>query len=223
MHWSSEELWEPPYLQLTTAATGRWIHMTARARGQHAESRHLPRLHGRGCEPVIAVIGAGAGGTFAATHLLRRGRTRVVLVDPGGAGLSVATLQLVARFGEQVRLQILRTRVENLLEPPFQSGVRLTLSDGHVLSADAAVLALGEACSSPLVRTLLARGRACSDELGTGIATSPNGALIDRDGAVSRRCFALQERRGDLLDGSAISEIREQAAELARLLVTPSA
>jgi glycine/D-amino acid oxidase-like deaminating enzyme len=197
--------------------------MTARARGPHAESRHLPRLQARACEPVIAVIGAGAGGTFAATHLLRRGRSRVVMIDPGGAGLSVATLQLVARFGEQVRLQILRTRVENLIEPPFHSGVRLTLADGHVMSADAAILALGDACSSPLVRTLLARGRVRSDELGIGIATSRNGALIDRDGAVSRRCFALQARRGDLLDGSAIAEIREQAAELARLLVAPSA
>lgn len=197
--------------------------MTMRARGQHAENRHLPRLRDRGRERVIAVIGAGAGGTFAATHLLRRGRGRVVLIDPGGAGLSVASLQLAARFGEQVRLQIIRARVENVIEPLFQSGVRLTLSDGHVMSADAAVLALGDACSNPLVRTLLASGRARSDELGIGIATSPNGALIDRDGAVSRRCFALQERHGELLGGSAAPEIREQAAELARLLTSTSA
>ncbi len=195
--------------------------MTMRARGQHAENQHLPRLRDRGRERVIAVIGAGAGGTFAATHLLRRGHGRVVLIDPGGAGLSVASLQLAARFGEQVRLQIIRARVENVIEPLFQKGVRLTLSDGHVMSADAAVLALGDACSNPLVRTLLSSGRARIDEL--GIATDPNGALIDRDGAVSRRCFALQERHGELLGGSATPEIREQAAELARLLTATSA
>jgi glycine/D-amino acid oxidase-like deaminating enzyme len=197
--------------------------MSTRARGQHAENQHLPRLRDRGRERVIAVIGAGAGGTFAATHLLRRGHSRVVLIDPGGAGLSVASLQLAARFGEQVRLQVIRARVENVVEPPFASGVRLTLSDGHVMSADAAVLALGDACSNPLVRTLLSSGRARIDELGLGIDTSLNGALIDRDGAVSRRCFALQERHDELLGGSAGPEIREQAAELARLLTATSA
>jgi glycine/D-amino acid oxidase-like deaminating enzyme len=197
--------------------------MTMRARGQHAENQHLPRLRDRGRERVIAVIGAGAGGTFAATHLLRRGHGRVVLIDPGGAGLSVASLQLAARFGAQVRLQIIRARVENVIEPLFASGVRLTLSDGHVMSADAAVLALGDASSNSLVRTLLASGRARSDELGIGIATSSNGALIDREGAVSRRCFALQQRHTDLLGGAAVPEIREQAAELARLLTATTA
>jgi uncharacterized NAD(P)/FAD-binding protein YdhS len=192
--------------------------MTARARGAHAENRHLPRLHDRERERVIAVIGAGAGGTFAATHLLRRGRSRVVLIDPGGASLSVTSLQLAARFGEDVRLQIVRAQVENVIEPLFHSGVRLTLSDRHVMSADAAVLALGDACSNLLVRTLLASGRARIDELGIGIATSPNGALIDLDGAVSRRCFALQARRDEWLGGAHVPEIREQAAELARLL-----
>jgi hypothetical protein len=196
--------------------------MTMRARGHHADSRRLPRLHDRGRERVIAVIGAGAGGTFAATHLLRRGHSRVVLIDPGGAGLSIASLQLAARFGEQVRLQVIRAQVENVVEPLLANGVRLTLCDGHVMSADAAVLALGDACSSPLVRTLLASGRARTGELGVGIATSPNGAIIDRTGAVSRRCFALQERRGELLGSSAVPEIREQAAELARVLTATS-
>jgi len=93
--------------------------MTARTRGPHAESRHLPRLQARACEPVIAVIGAGAAGTFAATHLLRRGRSRVVLIDPGGASLSVATLQLVARFGQQVRLQILARGSRTSSSRPF--------------------------------------------------------------------------------------------------------
>jgi glycine/D-amino acid oxidase-like deaminating enzyme len=197
--------------------------MIMRARGQHAENRHLPRLRDRGRERVIAVIGAGVGGTFAATHLLRRGHSRVVLIDPGGAGLSVACLQLAARFGEQVRLQVIRARVENVIEPVFQSGVRLTLSDGHVMAADAAVLALGDARSNPLARTLMASGRARIDELGIGVATSANGALIDRNGVVSRRCFAIQEHHGELLGGSAAPEIREQAAELARLLTATSA
>lgn len=105
------------------------------------------------------MIGAGSAGTFAANHLLRRGRSRVVLIDPGGASLGVATLQLAARFGEQVRLQVVRA----------------------------------------LVRTLLASGRVRSDEPGAGIATSPNAALVDRDGARStpqREAARREEYRG---------------------------
>ena len=50
---------------------------------------------------------------------------------------------LLTRFGERTRLRFICARVQNVLEPPNHSGVRMTLSDGRVLSADAVVLALG--------------------------------------------------------------------------------
>jgi uncharacterized NAD(P)/FAD-binding protein YdhS len=102
--------------------------------------------------------------------------------------------------------------------------VCVELGDGGRLDADVVVNATGPlrtlgASSNPLVCRLLASGRARPDGLGIGIATSPDGALVDFEGAVSRRCFTLgPPRRGELLESTAIPEIREQAAALARLL-----
>jgi uncharacterized NAD(P)/FAD-binding protein YdhS len=466
--------------------------MISRRRGEHALDRRRfarpPRRTGER-DRVIAVVGAGASGTLAAVHLLRAGRARVILIDPGRPGLGVAystnderhllnvraaamggladepedflrwcrarglraepddylprrlygvyLQELLTRSGERARLRIVRARVQNVLEPPSRSGVRMTLSDGRVLSADAVVLALGNpppatleavspschaafvcdlwapeamhrvsgarrvailgtglsavdvalsvaaanpaaevsaisrhgwlprahlpgappapsalalqpgcslerivatiaraataepgawrtvvdglrpvttalwqglaqaererferelrpywdvhrhrlapavaervrelsadgrlsvhsggvgavragagghvrvelgdggsldadvvvnatgpsrtlsASSNPLVRRLLASGRAHPDALGIGIATSPDGALVDFEGVVSRLCFTLgPPRRGELLESTAIPEIREQAAALARLLTGTSA
>ncbi len=57
---------------------------------------------------------------------------------------------LLARFDRAGRVQLLRARVENVVEPPFHGGVRITLGDGSELSADAAVLAVGNAAPSPV-------------------------------------------------------------------------
>lgn len=107
--------------------------------------------------------------------------------------------------------------------------VRVELGDGGRLDADVVVNATGplrtlSASSNPLVCRLLASGRARPDGLDIGIATSPDGALVDFEGAVSRRCFTLgPPRRGELLESTAIPEIRQQAAALARLLTGTSA
>jgi uncharacterized NAD(P)/FAD-binding protein YdhS len=107
--------------------------------------------------------------------------------------------------------------------------VCVELGDGGRLDADVVVNATGpmrtlSASSNPLIRRLLASGRARPDGLGIGIATSPDGALIDFEGTVSRRCFTLgPPRRGELLESTAIPEIRGQAAALARLLTGTSA
>jgi uncharacterized NAD(P)/FAD-binding protein YdhS len=108
-------------------------------------------------------------------------------------------------------------------------GVRAELADGHRIEADVFVNATGPsrelgASSNPLVKRLLASGRARCDELGVGIATSSDGALIDFEGEASRRCFTLgPPRRGELLESTAIPEIRQQAAQLASLLAGTSA
>jgi uncharacterized NAD(P)/FAD-binding protein YdhS len=107
--------------------------------------------------------------------------------------------------------------------------VCVELGDGGRLDADVVVNATGpsralSASSNPLVRRLLASGRARPDGLGIGVATSPDGALVDFEGVVSRRCFTLgPPRRGELLESTAIPEIRGQAAALARLLTGTSA
>jgi uncharacterized NAD(P)/FAD-binding protein YdhS len=110
------------------------------------------------------------------------------------------------------------------LRPSPGGGVCVELGDGGLLEADVFVNATGPsrdlaASTSALVRRLLAQGRVCRDELGIGFATSQDGALIDRRAVVSRRCYTLgPTRRGELLESTAIPEIREQAARLADLL-----
>jgi uncharacterized NAD(P)/FAD-binding protein YdhS len=107
--------------------------------------------------------------------------------------------------------------------------VCVELGGGGRLDVDVVVNATGplrtlSASSNPLVCRLLASGRARPDALGIGIATSPDGALVNFEGAASRRCFTLgPPRRGELLESTAIPEIRGQAAALARLLTGTSA
>jgi uncharacterized NAD(P)/FAD-binding protein YdhS len=72
----------------------------------------------------------------------------------------------------------------------------------------------------PLVRQLLGSGRARPDALRMGFATDERGALLDAAGAPSRSLFTLgPTRRGELLETTAIPEIRVQASELAGLLL----
>jgi|CZKG01.1.fsa_nt_gi uncharacterized NAD(P)/FAD-binding protein YdhS len=161
--------------------------------------------------------------------------------------------QLLVRFGDGWRLQQRRARAVNVVEPLFHHGVRVTLADSSVVTADAAVLALGDprpakvsrervrvelghgsatdadvvvnatgpsweigvGCN-PLTQRLLASGRVRLDELGLGLATGPEGALIDLEGTVSDRCFTLGPPwRGESLESTAIPEIRQQAEDLA--------
>jgi len=138
---------------------------------------------------------------------------------------------VAARVDESIasgRLHVRSGGVRSLCPAPA-GRVRVELGDGDLLDADVLVNATGpsrslSACTDPLTGRLLASGRARPDELGIGIATSPDGALIDVDGEVSRYCFTLgPPRRGELLESTAIPEIRQQAAALASLLTGTSA
>jgi uncharacterized NAD(P)/FAD-binding protein YdhS len=111
--------------------------------------------------------------------------------------------------------------------PRRSGGVRLELGSGGRVDAEVLVNATGpskvtRAPVGTLTCRMLASGRACPDALGIGFATSPEGALIDIEGVASRRCFTLgPPRRGELLESTAIPEIRKQAAELASVLLEP--
>ena len=71
----------------------------------------------------------------------------------------------------------------------------------------------------PLVHQLFDLGLARQDELGLGLLTSEDGALIGRDGTASRVFFTLgPPRKGTLFETTAMPEIRVQAAALGRLL-----
>jgi uncharacterized NAD(P)/FAD-binding protein YdhS len=70
-----------------------------------------------------------------------------------------------------------------------------------------------------LLDGLFAVGDARPGPVGLGLAVDPDGRLLDRDGEPSEVLSAIGPlRRGALLETSAIPEIREQAAELARTI-----
>jgi uncharacterized NAD(P)/FAD-binding protein YdhS len=76
------------------------------------------------------------------------------------------------------------------------------------------------ASPSALVRQLLADGTAVPNALNQGFETDSNGALVNVLGQRSDVLYTLGPmRRGNLIETTAINEIRQQAASLARILV----
>jgi len=74
--------------------------------------------------------------------------------------------------------------------------------------------------ATPLVASLLTARLARPHPLGLGLDTEGVGALLDAEGRPSDRLFAMGPmRRGELWETTAVLEIREQAAALARHLL----
>ncbi|WP_422127058.1 FAD/NAD(P)-binding protein [Streptomyces misionensis] len=71
----------------------------------------------------------------------------------------------------------------------------------------------------PLLSCLVSAGPALPGPLGIGLATTAEGRLRARDGAVEPLWTLGAHRRGDLWESTAVPEIREQAAALARTLL----
>jgi len=75
------------------------------------------------------------------------------------------------------------------------------------------------ASANPAVRSLFERGLARVDPLHIGIETAADGAIVDQDGAPSRRLFAVGPlTRAAFWEIIAIPDIRNQCAELAAKL-----
>lgn len=102
-------------------------------------------------------------------------------------------------------------------------GERRSLRVGYVVNCT------GPECNyhrlgEPLVVSLFARGLARPDELLLGLDTAADGALRDERGVASERLFTLgSPRKGQLLETTAVPELRAQARELATLLRRPLA
>ena len=79
----------------------------------------------------------------------------------------------------------------------------------------------------PLVRTLLGKGMVRPDPLCLGLDVTANCALLDRDGSISRRLFAMGPvTKGAFWEMTAVPDIRQQAEFLAgqlAALVRPKA
>jgi uncharacterized NAD(P)/FAD-binding protein YdhS len=74
--------------------------------------------------------------------------------------------------------------------------------------------------SSPLLGALVARGVARPDPLGLGLEVDERGMLAGGDGKNRRRIFALGPvLKGQLWETTAVRELRQQAADIARSVV----
>ncbi len=74
---------------------------------------------------------------------------------------------------------------------------------------------------NPLIQQLLATGIVCPDPLSLGLAVTEDGAVIDDCGKASQQLYTLgSPRKGKLWETTAVPEIRVQAAQMAKTLMS---
>jgi len=137
-----------------------------------------------------------------------------------------ATASRAAALSSAGRLSVHRGRV--VAASDQQGSVRVRIDQGGSateLAAGWLVNCTGPAADitatgHPLLRYLLQAGMARPDRLQLGLDTGPRGAVRDADGRAAGDIFALGPLlRGSRYETTAIPEIRDQAAALARYLV----
>jgi uncharacterized NAD(P)/FAD-binding protein YdhS len=75
----------------------------------------------------------------------------------------------------------------------------------------------------PFLRSLIAQGLACADELGLGLRTAANGALIDRRGRAAHDLYYIGPMlRASHWESTAVQELRGHAERLAQELTVDS-
>jgi uncharacterized NAD(P)/FAD-binding protein YdhS len=103
-----------------------------------------------------------------------------------------------------------------------RDGLQLRLSGRRTIRADRLVACTGPgldvtAAPDPLLRALLAAGRASPDPLRLGLRATARGVVLDAAGIPDERLRVLGAlRRGELWESTAVRELREQAATVAR-------
>ncbi|AKG21372.1 FAD/NAD(P)-binding protein [Calothrix sp. 336/3] len=114
-----------------------------------------------------------------------------------------------------------------------ENGVNVTIrqrktGENLVLSVDKIINCTGantnfRRLQHPLLASLQEQRLIRTNTLSMGIDTATNGALIDADGKVSDQLYTLgTPRKGDLWETTAVPEIRVQAANLAKEILTSS-
>jgi uncharacterized NAD(P)/FAD-binding protein YdhS len=137
-----------------------------------------------------------------------------------------ATARRITQLISDGRLAVLSGRVAEVDEAPGGIAItvdsrteRMTVSAGWLVNATGPAGQI-DASADPLLRELLTSGLAAADPLQLGITADADGAVLDAEGHASDRLFTLgPPLRGQLYETTAIPEIREQAARLAKRLV----
>lgn len=127
----------------------------------------------------------------------------------------------VAALRRTGRLRVLAGGVRRV--DAEQPGLRVTLADGDVLRAARVVVCTGagtDVHDEPLLRRLIERGLATPDDVGLGVRTDADGALLDAAGRALPWLLTLgPARRGELWETTAAPEIRVQAQRVAAALL----
>jgi uncharacterized NAD(P)/FAD-binding protein YdhS len=101
---------------------------------------------------------------------------------------------------------------------PRNGGPVRTLGPGHVINCTGPQ-SDGRRIDQPVLLDLLEQGRVVLDDLNMGLRCTPDGALIDAQGRVSDRLFAIGPMcKATLWECTAVPEIRDQAQRLVPLL-----
>jgi uncharacterized NAD(P)/FAD-binding protein YdhS len=135
-----------------------------------------------------------------------------------------ASAESIDRARSADRLTVQTARVLAAVETA--DWVEVTLSNGQTLQVGAVVNCAGpcnnpDASTDPLIRSLIDQGLARGGPLGIGLDTAADGALLDRSGESDLPVWTLGSlRRGTLWESTAIPEIRDQAAALAKRLLS---
>ena len=134
-----------------------------------------------------------------------------------------ATASRITALRSTGQLRVHQGRVLRVTDQGGRLQVLLTADDGTVeLPADWLINSTGgttdvRATASPLLRDLFDTGQARPDPVGLGIDADMRGAVLDVAGVPSNVLYALgPPLRGVWYETTAIPEIREQAAALAR-------
>jgi uncharacterized NAD(P)/FAD-binding protein YdhS len=143
--------------------------------------------------------------------------------------MAPAAAEEVTRLRRAGRLEVRAGRFQSA--HARGTGVRVEIREQagmRHLDADLLINATGPSslvrhCSDRLVPGLLAGGHARADALGLGFACDLDGRLLGVGGISPARLFTLgPPRRGELLESTAIPEIRAQAEALSRVLLVRS-
>ena len=142
--------------------------------------------------------------------------------EPHRSRMPPETSAQIDKYRANGTLQILAGYLEEVSAPKIL--IRIKNGGERTIEADRIISCTGThedytRTPRPLVRSLLATGLARANDAGIGFSTGPNGALLDRENNPSLFLFTLgTPRRGDLIETTAVPEIREQAEALAARL-----
>jgi uncharacterized NAD(P)/FAD-binding protein YdhS len=135
------------------------------------------------------------------------------------------TSAVIQNMRNDGRLEVIKGRLRSIVHRDDFEVTYTVEANTRTISADAIINCIGSESNfkkldSLLLKNLFRKGYIRSDALEFGLDALPNGGIIDGNGNISRRLFALGTAlKGILWESTAIPEIRVQARDLAKMLL----